>query len=108
VLNVQGDEPEVRGESLDPLVAAFADPEVELATLCTPLPDARDAQDPSIVKVALAANGDALYFSRAPIPGLAPGAREPAAFRRHIGVYAFRPAALRRFCALPRGTLEVR
>ncbi len=110
ILNVQGDEPEVEGATLDPLIAAFADPAVALATLCTPLSDARAALDPSVVKVVLDAHGDALYFSRAPIPGLAPGAREsePAPFRRHIGVYAFRPAALRRFCALPRGALEAR
>ncbi|NOT31049.1 MAG: 3-deoxy-manno-octulosonate cytidylyltransferase [Planctomycetes bacterium] len=110
VLNVQGDEPEVLGETLDPLIGAFAAPEVELATLCTPLPDERDAQDPSIVKVVLDSNGDALYFSRAPIPGLAPTLRAhaPAPFQRHVGVYAFRPAALRRFCSLPRGVLEAR
>lgn len=110
VLNVQGDEPEVRGESLDPLVAAFGDAEVRMASLCTPLPDARAALDPSIVKVVLDRAGDALYFSRAPIPALAPTAREsqPPPFRRHLGVYAFRPDALREFCALPRGTLEVR
>lgn len=110
VLNVQGDEPEIAGETLDPLIAAFASPEVELATLCTPLPSAQEAQDPSVVKVVRDARGDALYFSRAPVPGLAPTAREsdPAPFLRHVGVYAFRPAALRRFCALPRGVLEAR
>jgi 3-deoxy-manno-octulosonate cytidylyltransferase (CMP-KDO synthetase) len=110
VLNVQGDEPEVAGETLDPLVAAFVAPGVELASLCTPLSEPADALDPSVVKVVRDRNGDALYFSRAPIPGLAPTAREtrPAPFQRHIGVYAFRPDALRRFCALPRGTLEAR
>jgi 3-deoxy-manno-octulosonate cytidylyltransferase (CMP-KDO synthetase) len=110
VLNVQGDEPEIRGETLDPLIAAFAAPEVELATLCTPLPDAREALDTSVVKVVRDRNGDALYFSRAPIPGLAPTSRESASapFQRHVGVYAFRPSALREFCALPRGAYEVR
>jgi 3-deoxy-manno-octulosonate cytidylyltransferase (CMP-KDO synthetase) len=110
VLNVQGDEPEVAGESLDPLVGSFADPAVELATLCTPLPDPTAALDPSTVKVVLDRNGDALYFSRAPIPAPAPQGREerPAPFRRHLGVYAFRPDALARFCALPRGLLEQR
>jgi len=108
VLNVQGDEPEIRGEALDPLIAAFADPEVEMATLATPLHDPEEARDPSVVKVVLDRAGDALYFSRAPIPGLSPAARSraPGPFLRHIGVYAFRPAALRRFCALPRGRLE--
>jgi 3-deoxy-manno-octulosonate cytidylyltransferase (CMP-KDO synthetase) len=109
VLNVQGDEPEVAGETLDPLVAAFTDAAVELATLCTPLLDPRAALDPSVVKVVLDRQGDALYFSRAPIPGLAPQAREAhPAFRRHLGVYAFRPSALERFCSLPRGDLEQR
>jgi len=107
VLNVQGDEPEIRGETLDPLVAAFADPAVELATLATPLLDAEEARDPSVVKVVRDRAGDALYFSRAPIPARAPGAREGAGpYLRHVGVYAFRPGALRRFCALPRGVLE--
>lgn len=110
VLNVQGDEPEVDGATLDPLVAAFADPAVELASLCTPLRDPDAAHDPSVVKVVLDENGDALYFSRAPIPGIAPqnAGREPSGWLRHLGVYAFRPAALRAFCALPRGILEAR
>ncbi len=119
VLNVQGDEPELAGETLDPLVGAFADPAVELATLCTPLASAEEAQDPSIVKVVLDRAGDALYFSRAPIPASAPSssparaasgsdARERSApLLRHVGVYAFRPEALQRFCRLPRGVLEV-
>ena len=109
VLNVQGDEPEVNGETLDPLIAAFADPAVELASLCTPLGDLAAAHDPSVVKVVLDRHGDALYFSRAPIPGLSPAwkDRAPGPFLRHIGVYAFRPAALRAFCALPRGVHEV-
>ncbi len=104
VVNVQGDEPELPGESLDPLVQAFADPSVELASLCTPLA-AEEAADPSIVKVVLDGRGDALYFSRAPIPGTAAGQRA-SGHLRHVGVYAFRPQALRRFSALPRGRLE--
>jgi len=107
VLNVQGDEPEIAGESLDPLVAAFAAPEVRLATLCTPLESEDEARDPAIVKVVLDARGDALYFSRAPIPAVAAGAA-PGPRWRHVGVYAFRPEALRAFCALERGLLEQR
>jgi 3-deoxy-manno-octulosonate cytidylyltransferase (CMP-KDO synthetase) len=107
VLNVQGDEPEIRGECLDPLLAAFEAPAVELATLCTPLEPAA-AHDPSIVKVVCDRAGDALYFSRAAIPAPAPSAAaaHPGPCLRHLGVYAFRPGALREFCALPRGTLE--
>jgi 3-deoxy-manno-octulosonate cytidylyltransferase (CMP-KDO synthetase) len=110
VLNVQGDEPEIQGEELDPLVAAFADGSVEAATLCTPLEDGAEPEDPAVVKVVRDRAGDALYFSRAPIPARAPSARPggPSPFLRHVGVYAYRPAALRRFCALPRGALETR
>ena len=113
VLNVQGDEPEIDGTCLDPLVAAFAEPGLELASLCTPLEAELDAHDPSIVKVVRDRAGDALYFSRAPIPGRGPAGAladehgsGPAQPLRHVGVYAFRPDALRRFCALPRGELE--
>lgn len=114
VLNVQGDEPEVAGETLDPLIAAFGrgcgTQEVRMATLCTPLQSAEDSIDPSIVKVVLDREGNALYFSRAPIPASAPmnKAPGPSPWLRHIGVYAFRPEALRAFCALERGTLEAR
>jgi 3-deoxy-manno-octulosonate cytidylyltransferase (CMP-KDO synthetase) len=108
VLNVQGDEPEIRGETLEPLIAAFADDAVEMATLATPLVDPAEALDASVVKVVLDRSGNALYFSRAPIPGQSPAARgrAPGPYLRHIGVYAFRPDALRAFCALPRGRLE--
>jgi 3-deoxy-manno-octulosonate cytidylyltransferase (CMP-KDO synthetase) len=116
VVNVQGDEPELDPDDLERLVAAFADGSVEAATLAGPL-DAADHARPQVVKVVRDAAGDALYFSRAPIPYRAPSG-ESAAYaradaapwtslaRRHVGVYAFRPAALAAFCALPRGALE--
>ncbi len=109
VLNVQGDEPELAPADLDALVAAFADPEVELATLAGELADPAEAHATSVVKVVVDARGDALYFSRAALPSDAharPGADVRSARRRHVGVYAFRPAALVRFCALPEGRLE--
>ena len=114
VLNVQGDEPEVAADDLRGLVGAFADAEVELATLAGPLGAPDEADAPHVVKVVCDARGDALYFSRAHIPNGA-HARADAdtggpggvrALRRHVGVYAFRPAALARFCALPVGRLE--
>jgi 3-deoxy-manno-octulosonate cytidylyltransferase (CMP-KDO synthetase) len=110
VVNVQGDEPELAPGDLDRLVAAFADASVEIATLCGPIVDPRELTAPSVVKVVRARNGDALYFSRASIPsavhprnGAAPLL---ASARRHVGVYAFRPRALARFCALGEGALE--
>jgi len=107
VVNVQGDEPELASADLIALVRAFADPAVELATLAAPVQGEAELESPDVVKVVTAANGDALYFSRAPIPSTSrarAGASEPA--QRHVGVYAFRPAALAAFRALPVGRLE--
>ena len=107
VVNLQADEPELDPALLDRLIEAMqADPSVEVATLAGPLaPD--ELGNPNAVKVALAANGDALYFSRAPIPA----ARDGEAHRRtpalkHFGIYAFRAAALRDYARMPQTPLE--
>ena len=113
LVNVQGDEAELAPNDLARLVAAFADPAVEIATLCGPIERAEDAERPNVVKVVRDRNGDALYFSRARIPAVG-HARDAGAnsagwtiHRRHIGVYAFTPVALRSFTTLPTGRLEV-
>jgi 3-deoxy-manno-octulosonate cytidylyltransferase (CMP-KDO synthetase) len=105
VVGVQGDEPELAHADLARLVGAFDDPSVEMATLAAPLSDPAQLAQPSVVKVVIDARGDALYFSRAAIPAQGHGTARPVA-RRHVGVYAFLPEALARFCALPRGVLE--
>jgi 3-deoxy-manno-octulosonate cytidylyltransferase (CMP-KDO synthetase) len=93
IVNVQGDEPELPPEDLDRAVAAFADPEVAIATLCAPIDARAEALSPSVVKVVRDARGDALYFSRSPLPAPRPGrARGLPPMLRHIGLYAF-PAA---------------
>jgi 3-deoxy-D-manno-octulosonate cytidylyltransferase len=97
VVNVQGDEPLVDPDHVDALVDAFSAPEVDVATLCAPL--SGDPQDPHRVKLVRDQAGRALYFSRAAIPTGGP-------WLLHIGVYAFRPAALRAFAALGPGRLE--
>jgi len=110
VVNVQGDEPALEPAMLTELLAPFAGPEgaaVQVATLATPMRRA-DAQSPDRVKVVLDARGRALYFSRAPIPFSRDGGPggdgvEPLL---HVGLYAFRMAALERFAALPQGWLE--
>jgi 3-deoxy-manno-octulosonate cytidylyltransferase (CMP-KDO synthetase) len=67
-VNIQGDEPWVRPEDIEKLIVGMlADESVAVGTLCHRLP-AREARNPNAVKVVLADNGDALYFSRAPIP----------------------------------------
>jgi 3-deoxy-manno-octulosonate cytidylyltransferase (CMP-KDO synthetase) len=106
LVGLQGDEPEIPHEPLRALVAAFADPSVEAATLCCALVDEAEALEPSVVKVVRDARGDALYFSRAPIPSRGHGEGAAPRRLRHVGVYAWRPTALSRFVALPRGALE--
>jgi len=108
VVNVQGDEPELAREDLVRLVGAFEDPGVRVATLCAPLGVADEAASPQLVKVVRDARGDALYFSRAPIPcgAHARAGANSALMRRHVGVYGFRPRALAHFCDLPIGALE--
>lgn len=112
VVNVQGDEPLIPPTVIDQ-VAGLLDRStgVGVATLSEPLHDSRDVLDENIVKVVVAASGYALYFSRAPIPYARGGipvsvsGAEPG-WRRHIGIYAYRVAALRRFIALPVARLE--
>lgn len=109
VVNWQGDEPELPGTACDALVALFDDPAVQMATLAAPCEPPGALTNPAVVKVVTAANGDALYFSRAPIPhrrDRVPPAGA-AAPRRHVGVYGFRREALFRFAALPPAPLEL-
>jgi 3-deoxy-manno-octulosonate cytidylyltransferase (CMP-KDO synthetase) len=102
-LNVQGDEPLMPGENIDRAVGALADgPGRELATLAFPI-EAGDATDPDTVKVAVAQDGRALYFSRSPIPFYRNG---PPAYRKHLGIYAYRAQTLAAVAALPPSPLE--
>ncbi len=105
VVNIQGDEPALDPAALTELVEAFADPAVRAATLAHPL-DPADLPRPDKVKVVRAANGDALYFSRAGIPFSRDGERAAPALG-HIGIYAFTMGTLERFVALPQSSLEI-
>lgn len=109
VVNLQGDEPLLDPAVADGLVAALrADPDAGAATCAHPFAGPDAWRDPNQVKVVCAADGRALYFSRAPIPGIFPGTDPEAHARalRHIGIYAFRRAVLERFLALARTPLE--
>ena len=110
VVNVQGDEPELDPKDLARVVEPFAEPDVSIATLAAPLSSDEEWKSPSVVKVVQDSRGTALYFSRAPIPGRGHGAPPMRAAdlpaRRHIGVYAFRPAVLARCAALAPSMLE--
>ncbi len=107
VVNLQGDFPTVAPEALRAVLAPLADPAVDIGTLVCPIADAHEARTESFVKCACAFEGaariaPALYFSRLPIPW-GEGPRW-----HHIGIYAFRRAALERFVALPASPLERR
>ncbi|MDD4730314.1 MAG: 3-deoxy-manno-octulosonate cytidylyltransferase [Desulfovibrio sp.] len=105
VVNIQGDEPCLDPDMLSELTAPFRHAHVRVTTLAAGM-DAAQAASPDRVKVALAANGDALYFSRAAIPYNRDGA--DGDYLLHIGLYGFRMEALRAFAALPQGRLEQR
>lgn len=102
-VNIQGDEPLLRPEHIDALLRPFALAEAEVTTLSTPCSPA-EVDDPNAVKVVTASDGRALYFSRASIPY---NRGVPMAPRKHLGLYAYRKAALARFAGLPPGPLEL-
>jgi 3-deoxy-D-manno-octulosonate 8-phosphate phosphatase (KDO 8-P phosphatase) len=104
-VNIQGDEPMVRPSDIEGLIAGMkADSSVAVGTLCHALP-AAEAHNPNTVKVVLAANGDALYFSRALIPY--PREEGPEAFYlKHVGVYAYRKPVLEKYSNLEQPMLE--
>lgn len=109
VVNLQGDEPLLPPGDVDALIAFMqAEPSWDIGTCGHRFADEAAWRDPNVVKVVTARDGGALYFSRAPIPGMFPGrqARGHAAALRHVGIYAYRRSALLRFAALPPTPLE--
>ena len=105
VVNVQGDEPLFEPKDLAAVAEAAARPENDLATLAHPLADAAAAASPAVVKVVTAADGRALYFSRAPIPFDRAAGTAARTARAHVGIYAFRRERLLAYARLPAGTL---
>jgi 3-deoxy-manno-octulosonate cytidylyltransferase (CMP-KDO synthetase) len=107
-VNVQGDEPLVDPGAIDALVAAMNDdPAAQIATPCSAISQPNDIMDPNIVKVVRDFDGNALYFSRAPIPWVRESSDTAAARHwKHLGLYAFRREALLEFPTLPPGELE--
>jgi 3-deoxy-manno-octulosonate cytidylyltransferase (CMP-KDO synthetase) len=107
-VNVQGDEPLIDPQAVDSAVEALAsDPGVNLATLSVAIVRPADIMDPNVVKVVNDFQGDALYFSRAPVPWVREESeRVSAQHWKHIGVYVFRREALLDYPTLPPGELE--
>ena len=113
VVNLQGDEPLAPASGIRTVAAALDESGAPMATLAIPIRSVEELFDPNCVKVVRDSAGNALYFSRAPMPW----PREAFAterttlpvdvpFLRHVGIYAYRAAFLRRFAALSRTPLE--
>ena len=102
-LNIQGDEPLTTAEHVAALLDLMKNSDIQVGTLKTPASTA-DVVNPNAVKVVTDSGGRALYFSRATIPFDRDGASP--CYYKHLGFYAYRKAALDRFCALPESSLE--
>ena len=105
VVNVQGDEPFVKREPLEKVIAVFSDTTVQVASLMQVLTDNTLIQDPNYVKVAVDKNNNALFFSRSVIP-YPRSTDSPIVYYEHIGVYAFQKQALLNFTNWPMSPLE--
>ncbi|MCA0198650.1 MAG: 3-deoxy-manno-octulosonate cytidylyltransferase [Proteobacteria bacterium] len=113
VVNLQGDEPFAPPSGIRTVARTLIDSGAPMATLAEPIADTETLFDPNTVKLVRADSGDALYFSRAPLPWprdafardrgvLPPGGH----WLRHIGIYAYRAGFLQAFAKMPPGTLE--
>jgi len=119
ILNIQGDEPAMHPDTIAAVVALMThEPELPMATAACPFLSADELFNPNAVKVVTDDRGRALYFSRSPIPYVRNssvfeadfrpwlGEGQLALFQRHLGIYAYRPDALRAFTRLPPHPLE--
>ena len=111
-VNLQGDEIPLEPGLLEDLILPFTNSDAEVGTLKKAIIGERDLLDPNVVKVVTDHNGDALYFSRSPIPCVrdrraGEGGLVSGLHWKHLGLYIYRAAALARFAELPSGTLEV-
>lgn len=107
VVNLQGDLPAIDPKVVSAALTPLKDAAIDIATLATPIVDSHEIDDPNVVKAVLSLEtgqsvGRALYFSRRPVPsGEGP-------LWHHIGIYAYRRAALERFVTLKPSPLERR
>lgn len=107
VINVQGDEPLICPDLITRLLRALAeDPNLDMVTAAVPVEDPALAADPNVVKVVTDIRGDALYFSRSPIPWDRAAAAGCPRFLWHKGIYGYRRDFLLRYRTWPPGHLE--
>ncbi|MDA7537827.1 3-deoxy-manno-octulosonate cytidylyltransferase [Akkermansiaceae bacterium] len=106
VLNIQGDEPLLDPELVDTLARALRDDDsLPMITAASPITNPEHVADPNIVKVTLTSKGDALYFSRSPIPYRRETVPDLPTYR-HLGIYGYRTDFLKHFVSLPPSALE--
>lgn len=105
IINLQGDEPFIKPSMLEELVAPFFNAnKPDMATLARPIDMLNDYPRPEVVKVITDLNGDAIYFSRSPIPFLRAESKVPVF--HHLGLYAFSREFLLQYTKLPQTPLE--
>lgn len=108
VVNLQGDEPLMPPANIRQVAETLhANEAADLATLCTPVRSQGEYLDPAVVKLVLDRRGRALYFSRRPVPAVRDDSESrPGCALRHLGLYAYRVAALRRLAKADACELE--
>lgn len=105
VVNVQGDEPLIPGKLIDQVAAKLnSAPHAVMSTAALKITDSEEIQNPNAVKVVFNKRGEALYFSRSPIPFSRDG--DLADVYRHVGVYAYRSSFLKSYDRLQESQLE--
>jgi len=111
IVNIQGDEPLITADLLDYFVESMFETKAEVGTLIKPISDSKDVFDPSVVKVVTNSLGEALYFSRNPIPYVRDTEKSAwfnsTKYWRHIGLYAFQPRSLWKFVHFEPAELEL-
>lgn len=107
-VNVQGDEPLLDPVALDTAVESLmTEPAAAIGTVATPIKTPADIMDPNVVKTVLDFDGNALYFSRAPVPWVRDTASKiQVRHLKHLGLYVFQREALLEYPTLPQGELE--
>ncbi len=106
VINVQGDEPLIKPEMINELIAGFEDDSVEMATLCKEITETEDINNPNIVKVVRDKDDNALYFSRYPIP-FNRDKRDDVRYFKHIGIYGYKKDFLKGYVQTEKTPLEM-
>ena len=106
-VNIQGDEPYIQpGQILQPLALLKDSPQIDIATLAHIITDETEYKDRGVVKVVCNKHKEALYFSRSPIPFSSDDRIQAPVYFRHVGIYAYRRAALLAIAQLPACMVE--